>query len=154
MGPEAQVQAASLAAWGMEKRGEEQKGRRGQREDGEGISVVTPPRPAPGGIPLSPGPEAPQQLAQVGGQRRSRHRHLGAHQEESREGRKERRLVGGSKGGRQAGGRRRREGGEREGQRETLKQRTEELGLARGAGKGREIEGVRRYLGSGPGARW
>lgn len=120
LGPQAQLQAPSLAAWGLWRR-EKERGGKEEEEDrrrfGEGISAVTSPLTTPRCIPLNPSlREAPSHLAQVGGQRRDRHRHLGAHQEESREGRKERRLVGGSKGGRQAGGRRR-EGGEREGQR-------------------------------------
>lgn len=126
--------------------------RRGEEEDrgraGEEISVLAPPLQAPRCIPLSPGlREVPSRRAQVGGQRRNSHRHLGAHQEESREGRKEGWWEGAREGGRREGGGEREERGRDGG--ETLKQRTEELGLAKGAGKGWSIEGVRRHLGAG-----
>lgn len=69
-----------------------------------------------------------------------------------KEGRKEGWWEGAREGGRREGGGEREERGrDRE---ETLEQRTEELGLARGAGKGRWIEGVWRHLGLGQGARW
>lgn len=67
--------------------------------------------------------------------------------------RRRRKLAGGNKGGRQqAGGGEREERGRDGG--ETPEQRNEELGLARGAGKGRTEEGVQRHLGAGQGARW
>lgn len=141
--PQAPVQAPSFAAWGMEER------RGGGQREGRGGNFCTCSLPAsPQMHPLSPGlGEVPSRRAQVGGQRRNGHRHLGAHQEESREGRKEGWWEGAREGGRREGGGEREERGRDGG--ETLKQRTEELGLAKGAGKGWSIEGVRRHLGVG-----
>lgn len=60
----------------------------------------------------------------------------------------------GWEGAREAGGREEERGRREGGTEERREQRTEELGLARGAGKGLPIEGVRRHLGAGQGARW
>lgn len=90
----------------------------------------------------APVPEQPLEQsgpAQVGGQRRNSRHHLGAHQEESREGRKEGWREGAREGGRREGGGEREERGRDGG--ETLEQRTEELGLARGAGRGGQTRG-------------
>lgn len=101
-------------------------------------------------IPLSPSPrEAPSQQVQVGGQRRSSHRHLGAHQEESREGRKEG-WLGGSKGGRQAGGRRR-QGGEREGRRRDANKEPRSWGWQGVQGRGCRSRGSGGTWGRGRG---
>lgn len=154
--PQTQVQDPSLASMGdgkEERREREEEEERGREREGEDISTVASLLPAPRRIPLSPSPrEAPSQTSQVGGQRRNSHRHLGAHQEESRERRKEAWREGAREGGRREGGGEREERGRDGG--ETFEQRTEELGLARGAEKGRPDKGVRRHLGVGRGARW
>lgn len=139
---------------GKEKRrGKEEEEDRDREKEGEGTSTAASPLPAPRCIPLSLGlREAPSQANQVGGQRRNSHRHLGAHQEESRERRKEAWREGAREGGRREGGGEREERGRDGG--ETFEQRTEELGLARGAEKGRPDKGVWRHLGVVQGARW
>lgn len=102
-------------------------------------------------IQLQP-PEAPRaEHAQVGRQRRKSHRHLGAHQEESPEGKEANWREGAREGGRREGGGEREERGRDRG--ETLEQRNEELGLAGGAGKELPEKGVWSHLGMGQGAR-
>lgn len=144
--------------WGIEERRKrkEEEEEKGREREGEGISTVVSPLPAPRYIPLSPSPrETPSGQVQVGGQRRNSHRHLGAHQEESREGRKEGWREGAREGGRQAGGRRR-EGGEREGRRRDVRTKNRGAGAGKGCREGaarRPDEGVWRHLGAGQGAR-
>lgn len=140
----------SLAAWGLWRRRGEGR-REGQKEVwGRHFCSHLPSadpcmhstQPQPQRSPQSPSPggwaekgQAPPPGSPPGGEQR----------------RKEGKKAGGREQGREAGGReeeRGRDGGE------TLEQRTEELGLARGAGKGRWTEGVWRHLGLGQGARW
>lgn len=126
----------------------------GTERGGGGAATVPSLQLAPEYLPFNPSPlKAPKsEQAPVGGQGKNSHRHLGAHQEKNPK-RRRRKLAGGNKGGRQqAGGGEREERGRDGG--ETPEQRNEELGLARGAGKGRTEEGVQRHLGAGQGARW
>lgn len=104
------------------------------------------PAPAPEKPPVWPSPggwtekeQPPPPGSPPGGEQRRK------------EGRKEGWREGAREGGRREGGGEREERGRDGG--ETFEQRTEELGLARGAGKGRPDEGVWRHLGVGQGAR-
>lgn len=125
-----------------EKRGEEQKGRRGQREDGEGISVVNPPCPPPPAprpprqlleaSHSAPAPEAPQPAGPGGWTEQEQAPPPGS-PPGGEQGRKEGKKAGGREQGRKAGGREEEERGRREGGTERDAQ-TKNRGA--GAGKG------------------
>lgn len=137
--PLSQVQAPSLAAWGLGERAKEE----------EGTAAVAAPPPAPGRVPLSPSPrEAPVQASPGGWTEEEPPPPPGS----PPGGERSRKKAGGRERGREAGRRRREERGRDGG--ETFEQRTEEQGLAGGAGKGRPGKGVPGHLGTGQRARW
>lgn len=98
--------------------GEDRGKRRVKKDRGKGEGAPTVPflQAALSFLPfsLSPLKTPMSESAQVDGQGRNCHRHLGAHQEEKPKGGKK---AGGREQGREAAGGRRREGGEREGRR-------------------------------------